>query len=187
MLVGYMRVSTDGDRQVLDLQRDALLTAGVDGHHLFEDRVSGSRGERAGLARALATLQLSGVTSPNGVGQDALHGGEVGNLRSHVGQVSRRDLAHLSADTVAMHSRQPEQGAHFIQCEAQLTRPAHEYQAPNLLRTIASIAPVPARVRQDPNTLVVADGFDIAAGAARQRADRDFVLGQTSLRKSLSL
>ena len=24
MLVGYMRVSTDGDRQVLDLQRDAL-------------------------------------------------------------------------------------------------------------------------------------------------------------------
>ena len=31
MLVGYMRVSTDGDRQVMDLQRDALLAAGVDG------------------------------------------------------------------------------------------------------------------------------------------------------------
>ena len=29
MLVGYMRVSTDGDRQKFDLQRDALLTAGV--------------------------------------------------------------------------------------------------------------------------------------------------------------
>ncbi len=28
MLVGYMRVSTDGDRQVMDLQRDALLAAG---------------------------------------------------------------------------------------------------------------------------------------------------------------
>jgi hypothetical protein len=27
MLVGYMRVSTDADRQVLDLQRDALLAA----------------------------------------------------------------------------------------------------------------------------------------------------------------
>ena len=25
MLIGYMRVSTDNDRQVLDLQRDALL------------------------------------------------------------------------------------------------------------------------------------------------------------------
>ncbi len=57
MLVGYMRVSTDGDRQVFDLQRDALLAAGVDERHLFEDRVSGSRGDRAGLARALAFLR----------------------------------------------------------------------------------------------------------------------------------
>ena len=56
MLVGYMRVSTDGDRQVLDLQRDALLAAGVDERHLFEDRASGSRGDRAGLAKALAFI-----------------------------------------------------------------------------------------------------------------------------------
>ena len=54
MLVGYMRVSTDGDRQVLDLQRDALISAGVDERHLFEDRVSGSRVDRAGLTKALA-------------------------------------------------------------------------------------------------------------------------------------
>src|SRR5665213_3157852 len=39
MLIGYMRVSTSGDRQVLDLQRDALLAAGIDARHLFEDRV----------------------------------------------------------------------------------------------------------------------------------------------------
>ena len=57
MLVGYMRVSTDGDRQVLDLQRDALLAAGVDERHLFDDRASGSRGDRAGLARALAFIK----------------------------------------------------------------------------------------------------------------------------------
>src|SRR5208282_3086761 len=48
MLVGYMRVSTDGDRQVLDLQRDALLAAGVDERHLFEDHASGSGDDRAG-------------------------------------------------------------------------------------------------------------------------------------------
>src|SRR5208282_3377597 len=59
MLVGYMRVSTSGDRQVLDLQRDALLSAGVDARHLFEDRVSGSRGDRAGLTKALAFLRPS--------------------------------------------------------------------------------------------------------------------------------
>jgi DNA invertase Pin-like site-specific DNA recombinase len=57
MLMGYMRVSTDNDRQVADLQRDALLVAGVDGRHLYEDRASGSRGDRSGLAAALAFLQ----------------------------------------------------------------------------------------------------------------------------------
>jgi DNA invertase Pin-like site-specific DNA recombinase len=57
MLVGYMRVSTDADRQVMDLQRDALLAAGVDERHLFEDHASGSRGDRAGLAKALAFLR----------------------------------------------------------------------------------------------------------------------------------
>jgi hypothetical protein len=30
MLIGYMRVSSDTDRQNTDLQRDALLTVGVD-------------------------------------------------------------------------------------------------------------------------------------------------------------
>ena len=34
MLVGYMRVSSDSARQTTDLQRDALLSAGVDSRHL---------------------------------------------------------------------------------------------------------------------------------------------------------
>jgi len=57
MRIGYMRVSTSGDRQVLDLQRDALIAAGVDARHLFEDRVTGSRGDRVGLTKALAFLK----------------------------------------------------------------------------------------------------------------------------------
>ena len=54
MLIGYMRVSTDGERQTLDLQRDALLAAGVDERQLFSDRMSGSRDDRPGLAAATA-------------------------------------------------------------------------------------------------------------------------------------
>ena len=42
MLVGYMRVSSDSDRQSTDLQRDALLAAGIDSRHLFEDHASGA-------------------------------------------------------------------------------------------------------------------------------------------------
>jgi DNA invertase Pin-like site-specific DNA recombinase len=57
MLVGYMRVSTTGDRQVMDLQRDALLGVGVDERHLFEDRVTGNRGDRSGLAKALGFIK----------------------------------------------------------------------------------------------------------------------------------
>jgi len=57
MLVGDMRVSSDGDRQMMDLQRDALLGAGIDERHLFEDRASGSRSDRAGLANALAFVR----------------------------------------------------------------------------------------------------------------------------------
>jgi len=34
----YMRVSSESDRQITDLQRDALLAAGVDGRHLVAFR-----------------------------------------------------------------------------------------------------------------------------------------------------
>jgi hypothetical protein len=37
MLVGYMRVSSDNDRQSTALQRDARGDQGVDPRHLFED------------------------------------------------------------------------------------------------------------------------------------------------------
>ena len=53
MLIGYMRVSSESDRQTTDLQRDALLMAGVDERHLFEDKASGARDDRPGLAKAL--------------------------------------------------------------------------------------------------------------------------------------
>jgi DNA invertase Pin-like site-specific DNA recombinase len=53
MLVGYLRVSSDLDRQSTALQCDALLAAGVDERHLFEDKASGVRDDRPGLAKAL--------------------------------------------------------------------------------------------------------------------------------------
>ncbi len=49
MLVGYMRVSSDSDRQSTDLQRDALLAVGIDARHLFEDHASGTKDGRTGL------------------------------------------------------------------------------------------------------------------------------------------
>jgi DNA invertase Pin-like site-specific DNA recombinase len=54
MLVGYMRVSSESDRQTTNLQRDALLAAGIDARNLFEDHASGAKDDRAGLAKAMA-------------------------------------------------------------------------------------------------------------------------------------
>ena len=61
MLIGYMRVSSDSDRQTTDLQRDALLSAGVDERHLFEDHASGAKDDRSGLGSALAFVQPGDV------------------------------------------------------------------------------------------------------------------------------
>jgi DNA invertase Pin-like site-specific DNA recombinase len=61
MLIGYMRVSSESDRQSTDLQRDALLAAGVDNRHLFEDHASGAKDDRPGLARVLAFVRPGDV------------------------------------------------------------------------------------------------------------------------------
>jgi DNA invertase Pin-like site-specific DNA recombinase len=57
MLLGYMRVSKADGSQVLDLQRDALLAAGVEPGHLYQDLASGKRDDRPGLAACLQALR----------------------------------------------------------------------------------------------------------------------------------
>lgn len=57
MLIGYMRVSKADGSQVLDLQRDALLAAGVTAAHLYEDLASGRRDDRPGLIACSKALR----------------------------------------------------------------------------------------------------------------------------------
>src|SRR5262245_18838811 len=57
MHLGYMRVSKADGSQALDLQRDALLAAGVRRQHLYEDLASGRRDDRPGLAACLKALR----------------------------------------------------------------------------------------------------------------------------------
>ena len=55
MLIGYAKVSTN--EQNLDLQRDALLKAGVSSKNLYTDKITGTKEERPGLAEALSHLR----------------------------------------------------------------------------------------------------------------------------------
>lgn len=57
MLIGYMRVSKADGSQVLDLQRDALLAAGIHTEHIYEDMASGSLDARPGLTACLKALR----------------------------------------------------------------------------------------------------------------------------------
>ena len=57
MLIGYMRVSKADGSQVLDLQRDALLAAGVLSECLYDDHASGKRDDRPGLDACLKSLR----------------------------------------------------------------------------------------------------------------------------------
>lgn len=57
MLVGYMRVSKADGSQTTDLQRDALLAAGIGAESLYEDRASGKKDDRPQLAACLKALR----------------------------------------------------------------------------------------------------------------------------------
>jgi len=55
--IGYMRVSKADGSQVLDLQRDALLAAGVGEGNIYSDTASGKLDDRPGLASCLQALR----------------------------------------------------------------------------------------------------------------------------------
>lgn len=57
MLVGYMRVSKADGSQSTHLQRDALVAAGVSLPRVYEDKTSGKRDDRPGLAACLKALR----------------------------------------------------------------------------------------------------------------------------------
>ena len=61
MLIGYARLSKTDGSQVLDLQRDALLKAGVAATRIYQDEASGKRDDRPGLVACLKALRKGDV------------------------------------------------------------------------------------------------------------------------------
>lgn len=76
MLLGYMRISKADGSQIVDLQRDALLAAGVEPDQLYQDLASGKRDDRPGLAAALKALRQGDVLAAwklDRLGRDLRH------------------------------------------------------------------------------------------------------------------
>lgn len=57
VLIGYMRVSKSDGSQSVDLQRDALIAAGVNPARIYEDHASGRLDARPGLTAMLKALR----------------------------------------------------------------------------------------------------------------------------------
>ena len=61
MLIGYARVSKADGSQSLDLQRDALIEAGVEKAQIYSDMASGIKDDRSGLEACLKALREGDV------------------------------------------------------------------------------------------------------------------------------
>ena len=57
MKLGYARVSKADGSQLFDLQWDALIEAGVNEKNIYQDQISGKKGDRPGLEACLKALR----------------------------------------------------------------------------------------------------------------------------------
>ena len=60
-MIGYMLVSKADGSQTLDMQRDALLAAGVEPDAIYEDFASGKKDDRPGLTSCIKALRKNDV------------------------------------------------------------------------------------------------------------------------------
>lgn len=87
--IGYARVSKADGSQVHDLQRDALIGAGVAPEHIYEDAASGRRDTRPGLDACLKALRRGDtlvVWKLDRLGRDLRH------LVNLVGDLTKREI-----------------------------------------------------------------------------------------------
>ena len=89
MLIGYARVSKADESQLLDLQHNAMIDAGVTADRIYDDRVSSRKNYRPGLEACLMALQ-PGSTLP--VWKLDRLGRDLRDLVAMVDDLHRRDV-----------------------------------------------------------------------------------------------
>jgi DNA invertase Pin-like site-specific DNA recombinase len=103
MIIGYARVSTDG--QTLDAQQASLTLAGAE--KVFAEKVSGAQTDRKALARAIASLDQGDVLLVTRLDRLARSTRDLLNCLDQVGKAGAgfRSLADTWADTTTAHGR----------------------------------------------------------------------------------
>ena len=103
MIVGYARVSTDG--QSLEAQHSALKAAGVE--RVFAEKQSGAKTDRAALARCLASLQAGDTVVVTKLDRLARSTRDLLNTLAAIGEKGAcfKSLGDPWADTTTPHGR----------------------------------------------------------------------------------
>ncbi|WP_346294427.1 recombinase family protein [Sphaerothrix gracilis] len=103
MLVGYARVSTDG--QTLDAQVSALRAAGAES--VFQEKISGARAARPQLGRLLDALNPGDVVLVTRLDRLARSTRDLLNVLATIAEkgAAFRSLADTWADTTTPHGR----------------------------------------------------------------------------------
>jgi len=103
MIVGYARVSTDG--QTLDAQLASLRAAGAE--KVYSEKVSGARSDRAQLAKAIAALSSGDVLLVTRLDRLARSTRDLLNVMANVSErgAGFRSLADPMIDTTSPHGK----------------------------------------------------------------------------------
>jgi DNA invertase Pin-like site-specific DNA recombinase len=103
MIVGYARVSTDG--QSLEAQHTALMAAGAE--RVFAEKQSGIKTDRAALARCMRSLEAGDVLLVTKLDRLARSTRDLLNTLATIGEAgaSFRSLGDPWADTTSAHGR----------------------------------------------------------------------------------
>jgi DNA invertase Pin-like site-specific DNA recombinase len=103
MIVGYARVSTDG--QTLDAQQAALKAAGVE--RVYAEKISGARSDRAQLAKLLKALGEGDTVIVTRLDRLARSTRDLLNILHAIGKAGAtfKSLADSWADTTTPHGR----------------------------------------------------------------------------------
>jgi DNA invertase Pin-like site-specific DNA recombinase len=103
MLVGYARVSTDG--QTLDAQQAALKAAGVE--RVYAEKISGAKSDRLQLTKMLKTLAEGDTVVVTRLDRLARSTRDLLNILHAIGKAGAtfKSLADAWADTTTPHGR----------------------------------------------------------------------------------
>jgi DNA invertase Pin-like site-specific DNA recombinase len=103
MIIGYARVSTDG--QSVEAQREALTAAGAG--RVFAEKISGARSDRQQLAKAVASLEAGDVLLVTRLDRLARSTRDLLNVLDTIAKAGAgfRSIADAWADTTTPHGR----------------------------------------------------------------------------------